>query len=242
MSIETNIRLTSYASLAAVASTGFMAEAKADLMIFNVGTTFTLEPVLDLGGDPFSTSIFDGTLQLTDLGQTMNFFGIRFAGTNPTNPNDFKRGTGWSANFDTGTGAIAKDKATKMARNFAPGQSVGSKSKFQENLPGGFSKSKVDGSSSFSAAKGVMDGQAYIGFVVPADGFGAELSTFGWVDLTIGENEAGKLTLTINRWAYESVAGTAASIPGGTPVPGAGGLLALALGAAGVRRRRERVA
>ena len=115
-------------------------------------------------------------------------------------------------------------------------------SKFQENLPGGFSKSKADGSSSFSAAKGVMDGQAYIGFVVPADGFGAELSTFGWVDLTIGENEAGKLTLTINRWAYESVAGTAASIPGGTPVPGAGGLLALALGAAGVRRRRERVA
>ena len=41
MSIETSSRLTSYASLAAVATAGIMAEAHADLMICDVGTTFT---------------------------------------------------------------------------------------------------------------------------------------------------------------------------------------------------------
>ena len=59
MSFETQVRMTSYASLAAVASTGLVAEARADLMIFDVGTTLTLQPVQGFGGPVVDSSSFD---------------------------------------------------------------------------------------------------------------------------------------------------------------------------------------
>ena len=244
MSIENHVRLTSYASLAAVATTGFIAEAQADLMIFDVGTTFTLQPVLDFGGGPtFSSSTFRGTLELEDLGQTMTFFGVRFAGSNSTNPADFVDFSVWTANFDKGTGGIAVSaKKGDKAVHFGPGDEVGKANKGNSYALGGMDKSKGKSGGQFSFDKGVMDGQTYIGFGVPAEGLGMESTIFGWVDLTIGEDENGKLTLTINRWAYESDPMASAQIPGGNPVPGVGGLLGLAMGAAGVRRRRERVA
>ncbi|MCP4796429.1 MAG: hypothetical protein GY885_09760 [Phycisphaeraceae bacterium] len=48
--------------------------------------------------------------------------------------------------------------------------------------------------------------------------------------------------ITVERWALESTANTAAgySPAGSTAVPGLGGLAALAIGAAGVRSRRQR--
>lgn len=242
MSIDTRIRLTSYASLAVVTSTGFITEARAELIIFDVGTTFTLQPVEGFGGTPFSQSTFLATLQLEDLGQTMNLFGLRWRGSNSTDSNDFIGFSGWSANFDNGTGGVAIDSKSPTLAHFGPGDSVGSMSKFVNDSKGGARKSKATSSKQFSTSKGVMDGQTFIGFAIPVEGFGLETSTYGWVDLTLGQDEAGKLTLTINRWAYESDAGTAAQVPGGNPVPGVGGLLALAMGAAGIRGRRERVA
>ena len=239
---QSSRRMATYTGLAAVAVAGgaVVPEANADLMIFDVGTTFTMQPVLDFGGT-VSMSTLRGSLQLEDLNQTMSFFAVRFTGFS-SGPFDEFRSSGWSANFDNGTGAIAKNSGTKMARNFGPGESVDSKNKFKDYAVGGFDKTKIDGTNRFSKDKGVMDGQVFLGFTVPSEGLGIEATTFGWVDLTLGEDETGRWTLTINRWAYESDAGTAAQIPGGTPVPGVSGLFGLALGAAGIRGRRERVA
>ena len=243
---ESSRRMTAYTGLAAVAVAGgaIVPEADADLMIFDVGTTFTLQPVLDFGGDPtFSSSTFRGTLELGDLGQTMTFFGLRFAGSNSTNPADFVDFSVWSANFSKGTGGIAVSaKKGSSAVHFGPGDEVGKGNKGNSYALGGMDKSKGKSGGQVSFDKGVMDGQTYIGFGVPAEGLGVESTIFGWVDLTIGEDENGKLTLTINRWAYESDPNASAQIPGGNPVPGVGGLFGLALGAAGIRGRRHRVA
>ncbi|MCP4836331.1 MAG: hypothetical protein GY895_16370 [Phycisphaera sp.] len=245
MSIDHSIRLTSYASLAAVATTGFVTEVQADLMIFDVGTTFTLQPVETFAGGSFAGSTFNGALRLEALGATVNFFGIRFGASNSTNSNSFANFSAWSANFGSGStasGMIAIDPISKKARHFNAGDSVDSNNKGASNASGGKSKVFATGSKQKSAAKGVMDGQTFLGFSVPLDGLGAEAANYGWFDLTIGKDESGNLLLTINRWAYESDPGIAAQIPGDNPVPGVGGLLGLAMGAAGVRRRRERVA
>lgn len=241
MSIETSIRLTSYASLAAVATTGLVTEAEADLMIFDVGTTFSLQPIPTLGGPGPNVSSFDEQLRLDDLNATVNFrgFGARF--TNSTNSDSFFRSNAWGVSFESG-GLIAVDPSGKKARNFNSGSSVGNGEKGQSYAIGGKSKDADFGSGTKSVNKGAMEGQAFIGFNVPSDGLGLEVATYGWLDITLGLDESGKFALTINRWAYESEAGTAAQIPGSNPVPGVGGLLGLAIGAAGVRRRRDRVA
>ena len=91
---------------------------------------------------------------------------------------------------------------------------------------------------------GQFEGRFYVGFTyADVDSLqGGDIDFYaGWIELTLGQ-DGDFLSLTIDRWAYESTPGQAASIPGGTPVPGVGGLLALAMGAAGVRGRRQRVA
>ncbi len=60
---------------------------------------------------------------------------------------------------------------------------------------------------------------------------------YGWVDMTMNPDE----TVTVNRWALDDVA-DAPVTTGASPVPepGSGAMLALlALGAAGLRRRRQ---
>ena len=76
---------------------------------------------------------------------------------------------------------------------------------------------------------------------------GADSQTYyGWVNYSPSRFE-GEYTFTINSWAYNDVAdqgiiagqNTAA---GSAVVPGLGGLAALAIGAAGVRNPRQRIA
>ncbi|MEE2972275.1 MAG: hypothetical protein VX672_04045 [Planctomycetota bacterium] len=67
-------------------------------------------------------------------------------------------------------------------------------------------------------------------------------AVFGWADISLS---ADGLSLTLHGWAFEDsgeaiLAGQTEG--GGTPVPGLGGLAALACGAAGLRRKRDRVA
>ncbi len=61
---------------------------------------------------------------------------------------------------------------------------------------------------------------------------------YGWVEVSMDAN----YVMTVERWALESTANTAAAYSpvGSTAVPGLGGLAALAIGAAGVRSRRQR--
>ena len=63
----------------------------------------------------------------------------------------------------------------------------------------------------------------------------------GWADISLSTDG---LSLTVHGWAFEdSGAGIVAGETGASnPVPGLGGLAALACGAAGLRRKRDRVA
>ena len=82
---------------------------------------------------------------------------------------------------------------------------------------------------------GESEVRGFAGFVVERDEGAQEARGFGWVDVGFdGE------TLTIYDWAYNTdgniLAGQTTAVPGGV------GLAALAMGAAGLRRRRKRSA
>ena len=67
---------------------------------------------------------------------------------------------------------------------------------------------------------------------------------YGWVAYDLSMSE-GRYSFTVNGWAYNDVAGQGIiagqdQAAGSSAVPGLGGLAALAIGAAGVRSRRQR--
>ena len=81
------------------------------------------------------------------------------------------------------------------------------------------------------------DTTLYLGFRLTV---GEGDSRYGWIEYV---NTGG--SVTVSRWAYESALNTGISTPtagSNNAVPGLGGLAALACGAAGVRRNRNRVA
>ena len=66
-------------------------------------------------------------------------------------------------------------------------------------------------------------------------------AVFGWADISLS---ADSLSLTVHGWAFEDSGEgiLAGQTENATPVPGLGGLAALACGAAGLRRKRDRMA
>ncbi len=69
---------------------------------------------------------------------------------------------------------------------------------------------------------------------------------YGWINYSLSKFQ-GEYTYTINSWAYNDVAGQGIiagqnTAAGSAVVPGLSGLAALAIGAAGVRTRRQRIA
>ena len=246
---DTSLRLSLYASAAAVAAVGTSSAANADLIITNVGTTFTASPNgggSGFGGDPsVDVSSFLGNVQLGGFG-SVALAGGRFQLQETTGA--FIDYAGWAVGDYVGSQGIGVLTKVGKARTYQPGESVSFNSKssgVSSYAKGGKSKSKLSPEGfSTSKAKGTMEGQVYIGLLLPStgvDGFGGVFN-YGWLDITVGLNEEDKFFLTLNRWAYESDVETAAAIPSGSVVPGVGGLAALAFGAAGIRRRRERVA
>ena len=71
----------------------------------------------------------------------------------------------------------------------------------------------------------------YLGFRLTVSGGDFR---FGWIEYV----NNGTST-TVSRWAYESTLNTGITTPTASAVPGAGGVLALAIGAAGIRGRRR---
>ncbi len=79
-----------------------------------------------------------------------------------------------------------------------------------------------------------------VGFSVSSSGD----TYYGWIEYDLSMSE-GSFTFTVNSWAYNDVAGQGIiagqnQAAGSSAVPGLGGLAALAIGAAGVRTRRQR--
>ena len=66
----------------------------------------------------------------------------------------------------------------------------------------------------------------------------------GWINFDF-DRSAGQRSFTINSWNFDVGANASVTMPansGGGAVPGIGGLAGLAMGAAGLRRKRQRVA
>lgn len=92
-----------------------------------------------------------------------------------------------------------------------------------------------------SSSKGLPTGSNHL--IGLSLGLGGTIH-YAWIDYSLSMFE-GEYTFTVNRWAYNDVAneGIIAGqnlAAGSTAVPGLGGLAALAIGAAGVRSRRQR--
>ena len=103
-------------------------------------------------------------------------------------------------------------------------------------------------SSSSTNMVGTMEGSGYLGFAV--ENQDTDTYVAGWVQFdlnrTLGNGENGSFFKIL---CYEYRAGDEnttilmpATTGGSTPVPGIGGLAGLAMGAAGVRRKRQRKA
>ena len=72
---------------------------------------------------------------------------------------------------------------------------------------------------------------------------GASATTYGWIQFDWDITDANDWSVTISNWAYTSDGPLAAGDTAGSQaVPGLGGLAALAIGAAGLRGRRQRMA
>ena len=112
-------------------------------------------------------------------------------------------------------------------------------SRYSYSYAGTFFSSDVWSTSNGSSNGAMSPGQR--GFL--ALGFELDGETvFGWADISLSTDG---LSLTVHGWAFEDsgeaiVAGQTEG--GDNAVPGLGGLAALACGAAGMRRRRDRVA
>ena len=64
----------------------------------------------------------------------------------------------------------------------------------------------------------------------------------GWINFDF-DRSAGQRSFTINSWNFDVGANASVTMPAnGGAVPGIGGLAGLAMGAAGMRRKRQRVA
>ena len=111
----------------------------------------------------------------------------------------------------------------------------------------GFGGWKIAGANSTSMVGTGPSGSGYLGFAVENEN--TDVYVAGWVNFTydrsLGRGANGNF-FTINSWAFNTgdvttsitMPGTAAS----GAVPGIGGLAGLAMGAAGLRRKRQRVA
>ena len=218
-------RYVSAVTLPAIAVGGggvaFTNIAEADIVYQSVSLTF---------GGPLNGPDFN-TLD-------MGFGSIKFlAGTNSTGPEAFMGAKG------NGDIALLVSGSSKLLRNFSAGESISVKS----NKPAivgvgaktGTTNSKKGGGKTVSKgawAPGAEDSvSGYMGFAFfNNDGFGEGVApNYGWVSMSWDG-----AYLTIDGYAIETDAGTAIQA-GAIPAPGAIGLLGLAAGAAGMRRKRQ---
>ena len=83
------------------------------------------------------------------------------------------------------------------------------------------------------------NGTKFLNFFLDGD----EGAIYGWIQFDWNITDADDWSVTISNWAYTSDGPLAAGDTAGSQaVPGLGGLAALAIGAAGVRGRRQRMA
>jgi hypothetical protein len=141
-----------------------------------------------------------------------------------------------------------------MADRLAAGAAIGDNgaSNFAANTIGQRSMIRIDSFSSWTSngtiytgafqttvSGGIVGGDArfLVGFSFVEQGTG-NLMNFGWMDIELIADELGNEEFIIHRWAYEDSYFQGINA-GEIPAPGALGLIGLAAGAAGIRRKRS---
>ena len=219
ITMSASIRLARYATLAAVPATITSAA---------VGDTYHASSNTPIG---FTVSTSLSNVSTIALG---TWGGMQF---------DIR---GWASSYG-GSAAIRRDGAIDMPGTaddlrFFQGGSVsrlvsqGTTPDFMHADMANFRYSNSSGSSGYLTL-----GTNYLGFSVANGTTGTVVNAFLQYDLAW---DGSTLQFTILNWAYNIDAPITmpANSGGGGAVPGLGGLAALACGAAGVRRRRQRVA
>jgi hypothetical protein len=220
-------RYVSAVTLPAIAVGGggvaFTNIAEADIVYESVSLTF---------GGPLNGPDFN-TLD-------MGFGSIKFlAGTNSTGPEAFM---GAKGNNEI---ALLVNGSGKSLSNFSAGESISLVKSNKPAFVGVGAKVGTTGSKGKGSGKTVSKGawalgsedsvSGYMGFAFfNNDGFGEGVTpNYGWVSMSWDG-----AYLTIDGYAIETDVGTAIQA-GAIPAPGAIGLLGLAAGAAGMRRKRQ---
>ena len=166
-----------------------------------------------------------------------NISGLFFNATNT------KTGS-WSSTFQRGTAAAYFSASSVQFSMVSSGVSIGSgfsgSSTYIRNsvVFSGGSMSSSSSSDNLTLGSGEIVGFRFNGFNDRGDNY------YGWIAYDLSMSE-GEYTFTVTGWAYNDVAneGIIAGenrAAGSSAVPGLGGLAALAIGAAGVRSRRQR--
>ena len=211
------------AGLATAATVGVPAPtASADIVAYDVGQS--LNQTISGSGSFFSgySSGYIALGGVDSLGLNFRgFFASFSSGSSWMQYNGMRVGGGMNA-LILGDGSFASPLAV--------GEQIGGSGSFEASMELGlfFSFSSM-GSYSRSSFGFQRNGTSYLGIAFEAV---PGVMNYGWVEI----NWDGLNALEVVRWAYEDDG--SAIEAGVVPAPGAVGLLALAAGAAGVRRKR----
>ena len=213
------------AGLATAATVGVPAPtASADIVVYDVGQSLNQRN----GSGYTSTGLFFYSTGYIALGGVdslgLNFQGIFVSFSSSSfafQYNYMAVGGGMNA-LILGSAGIASE--------LAAGEQVGASGNFDASRVLGGAYASIYSMSSLSSSFGFQrDGTSYLGIAFEA---APGVMNYGWVEI----NWDGLNALEVVRWAYEDDG--SAIEAGAVPAPGAVGLLALAAGAAGVRRKR----
>lgn len=213
------------AGLATAATVGVPAPtASADIVVYDVGQS--LNQTISNSGSFFSgySSGYIALGGVDSLGLNFQGFFVSFSdASSRMQYNNMRVGGGMNV-------LILSDSS--FASPLAVGEQIGTFGSFEASmLMGGFySFSSFTDGSYFTSSFGFQrNGTSYLGIAFEA---APGVMNYGWVEI----NWDGLNALEVVRWAYEDDG--SAIEAGVVPAPGAVGLLALAAGAAGVRRKR----
>ena len=213
------------AGVATAATVGVPAQtASADIVVYEIGQS--LNQQLASGGSYF-TLASSGYIALTGVESLgLNFSGSYFGLAN-SNSSVFYN---WM-NVGGGMNALISGTSSDVANLLAAGDVIGPGGTFKSSMVLGYSSYfALPGYNVASGAGFQRNGQtSYLGIAFNA---APGVTNYGWVEI----NWDGMGALEVVRWAYEDDGSAIAA--GAVPAPGAVGLLALAAGAAGVRRKR----
>ena len=171
------------------------------------------QAVFNAGGIDFNVFAFFGSTNSASMGLSINFPDRNFAGQIKF----------WSGGTQS-----------KVISAGATGAGL-TNAGFGGSAAGGFGNFNLLGT-------GVTGSNRYLGFFV--QNFVTTDYVAGWINFDF-DRSAGQRSFTINSWNFDVGANASVTMPansGGGAVPGIGGLAGLAMGAAGMRRKRQRVA